>query len=244
MQDQQHKKIRMNRFKDKTFIGFYFKFPFYYYSILNITAQQFDFVSHQKQQYLPRDLSKKVCVYAAIPLAEVDFFTQKVKPHKHVQDNCHILSTFYLGHQHDHKVFLTAQVATPFFQEHLIRFGKQLTQPCYFEVDVLALWHLAYWLGLKHDYFNLIILWIYKLEQGFYLLLGKGENLWTYTFTPSLEKIANWLAHLDWPYPEFYCGLNIEIESHIPKRKVLLVSQLNQWTLSAALALRGAYAAI
>lgn len=239
----------MNCFMDKTFIGFYFKFPHYYYSILTISPkQQFKFISHQKQLNLTEYLSKKVCIYSAVPMAEVDFYKQNATQ----QTSTHLnkiaqqkLSSFYLGYEQGQEVFLMAKVSETYFQEQAIRHGQALSLKCHYEIDIFALWHMIYWQCLKHDYLAFIILWIYTLEQGYYLLLGRGENLWTYHFVRCITEIKSWLSTLNWPYPSFYCALNQSICILIPEITPLFsTTHFNEWTLSAALAIRGAYAAI
>ena len=153
---------------------------------------------------------------------------------------------FYCGLYQGKPQYLNMNLVNTSIEEQVLRLGKMGAYLSILEIDVLALWHFAYWNLSQVQAYGEILLWVYQTLQGYYLLLGRDDMLWAVQELPSLDLVEPWLETLIWPKPSklmLFHEMNIDDLSW--NRPCTLVSSRHPAQILAwALAIRGAYAAI
>lgn len=219
------------------FVGVHYQAPYYYLTGIQ-ASPTFELIKiFDSKIVLAQWEFHRFSIYiASLPLSLFQF----KKTH-----NPEGLST-YLGLQAGISTYLKAEFIHSSLEEQLLRWGEIATYLDILEIDVFALWHLAYWHLSEISGREQVLLWIYQTTHCYYVFWGRDDMLWQVKEFGSLNMIHQWLKEYSWPQPErliLFHAINIDsLELTIPVTQ--LTNAKPARLLAWSLALRGAYAAI
>ena len=235
LQDQ-HGMFKFKRRSPHYLIGIHFQSPYFYLVEIKIIQQQLKLLRDYKVFLEQWEAKSNACYIAALPWRSCCLIESEIpEPY-----------SFYLGLKQGKPFYLKPKFVNTNIEEQLLRLGKIGTLISILEIDVLALWNLAYWYLSKVNGYGEILIWIYQTLHGYYFLLGRDDLLWEARELTSLASLSLCLDTMCWPRPKRVMLFHeLCIDDLDLKLPCTLVSNSSPAEVMAlALAIRGAYAAV